>query len=260
MIHIRTENVVYSMSRDNKPTASCQSGDTVRFDTLDCFGNGLLASHAQLEDLAPDCNPATGPLYVEGAKPGDTLKIEIVDILVGPLGVTLVGPSSEIFEKRLPKVEIRRIPVMDGLATLSPRLSLPIQPMIGVIGVAPEHEAIPTAVPGTHGGNMDCRKIQKGSTLYLPVFVDGALLSMGDLHALMGDGEVTECGLEIEGSVTVKITVLTGIKRTSPALLAEGNWITIASASTLDEASEMAVEAMLDFLTYEIKWSQQMQP
>ena len=111
--------------------------------------------------------------------------------------------------------------------------------MIGVIGTAPEGEkGIPTITPGKHGGNMDCKKITAGSTLYLSVNVDGGLLSMGDIHALMGDGEVFICGLETAGEITVKISVLKNTKLPVPFLYSEGKVMTIQSAETLDKAGE----------------------
>lgn len=253
MINISTEYVIHKMSEENKPAACCQSGDMIAFHTLDCFSNKLLPEGTKLgADNPPLGNPATGPLYVQGAKPGDTLKVEIIDIKVGPLGVSVIGPSSESLSNRLDETKIRRIPITCDKAELTDKLSLFIKPMIGVIGVSPQDNAVPTALPGNHGGNMDCSQIKKGAALYLPVFVEGALLSIGDLHALMGDGEISECGLEIEGTVTVKVSVLSDTSRIAPALLVDGKWMTIASCKTLDEAAEEATSMMLEFLIDEV--------
>ncbi|MGN0373786.1 MAG: acetamidase/formamidase family protein, partial [Enterocloster sp.] len=122
--------------------------------------------------------------------------------------------------------------------------------MIGVIGTAPEGTGVPTITPGAHGGNMDCRRIGTGTTLYLPVNAPGALLSMGDLHGLMGDGEMMICGLETAGKVKVRVTVLKEnileesgacfLKEALPLLDASGTLMTIQSAETLDEAAQLA--------------------
>ena len=121
--------------------------------------------------------------------------------------------------------------------------------MIGVIGTAPvEKEGIPTTTPGKHGGNMDCKKIVKGSTIYLPVNVKGGLLSMGDIHALMGDGEVFICGLEIAGEITVKVSVLKNIKLPTPFLHSRGKVMSIQSAKDLDKAGDMAAKEMFEFV------------
>lgn len=126
MISIDTEHIVYKMSKENVPAAYCQSGDIVVFHILDCYGNKLLPKEAKLGiDNPPLSNPATGPLYVNGAMHGDTLKIEIIDIQVGTLGINIVGPSSDCLRKRLNAFEIRRIPVLDGMAKLTNTLSVP---------------------------------------------------------------------------------------------------------------------------------------
>ncbi|GFP75613.1 acetamidase/formamidase family protein [Clostridium fungisolvens] len=252
MITIESENVVYKMSDKNDPVAYCQSGDVVEFQTLDCFNNELLSKEAKYGvDNKSLGNPATGPLYINGAMPGDTLKVEIIDILVGALGVNVIGPFSGGLKHKLTKYETKRIPVENGIAKFNDCLSMPIDPMIGVIGVAPAGEEISTIIPGTHGGNMDCRQIRKGAVLYLPVLAEGALLAIGDLHALMGDGEIGGCGLEIEGTVVVRVSVLSDKKSVAPSVYVDGKWITIASCKTLDEAADEATEMMLEFLIKE---------
>ncbi|GKU32348.1 acetamidase/formamidase family protein [Clostridium folliculivorans] len=252
MLTIKSENVVYKMSDKSEPVAYCESGDMVEFQTLDCFNNELLPEEAKYgEDNKSLGNPATGPLYINGAMPGDTLKVEIIDILVGALGVNVIGPFSEGLKHKLTKYETRRIAVEDDIAKFNDSLSMPIDPMIGVIGVAPSGEEISTIIPGVHGGNMDCRQIKKGAVLYLPVFAEGALLAIGDLHALMGDGEIGGCGLEIEGTVIVRVSVLSDKKSIAPSVHVDGKWITIASCKTLDEAAEEATEMMLRFLVNE---------
>lgn len=109
------------------------------------------------------------------------------------------GALGHILEERKTKI----IPIIDERARFNDRLLLEIEPMIGVIGTAPQEEEIPTSTPGTHGGNMDCKRIGQGSVVYLPVNVPGALLALGDVHALMGDGEVIICGIEIVAKKTL---------------------------------------------------------
>lgn len=253
MINISSEHHIHRMSKENEPAVYCKSGDIVIINTLDCFSNKLLPKDAKLGVDNPSLgNPATGPIYVKGAMPGDTLKVEIIDILVGDVGVSIAGPTSSCLQGRISELEVRRIPVANGIAKISNNLSLPVKPMIGVIGVAPADNSIPTVIPGKHGGNMDCSQIKKGAILYLPVFTEGALLAIGDLHALMGDGEISECGLEIEGTVIIRISVLPRTFRTAPAVCVDKKWITIASCETLDKAAEEANNMMLDFLIDEV--------
>jgi len=246
---IKNDHIIFKMKKENKPALTCRSGDMVTFHTLDCFSNKLIPEESRLGvDNPRVSNPCTGPLFIKGALPGDTLKIEILDIEVGETGVTIVGPSDGHIENGLEDHEVIRVKVDNGYAEVTPTLSLPIEPMIGILGVAPKEGYIPTALPGTHGGNMDCTQIKKGAIVYLPVFVEGALLSIGDLHALMGDGEVGECGLEIEGKVVVKVSVLSQVSEVGPVVYVDDKWITIASADTLQKASEDATNMMIELL------------
>ncbi|MBQ4552210.1 MAG: acetamidase/formamidase family protein, partial [Clostridia bacterium] len=144
------------------------------------------------------------------------------------------------------------LPIENGCAKFNDKLSFALQPMIGVIGTAPVGEGIPTGTPGAHGGNMDCTRISTGTTLYLPVNVDGALLAMGDMHAVMGDGEVGVCGVEIAGAITVRVSVLKDCALPTPFLLTPDLAIAISSAKTADQAADDATLAMHSFLTGEL--------
>lgn len=242
--------ISYVFSSETAPRCRIKSGETVCFETFDCFTNRFLPAGTTYENV-PRCpgNPVTGPLYVEGACPGDMLKIRIDKIETGPLGIVVVGPKSGCMKEKFPKREIRRIPVKDGYAKFNELLSIPVKPMIGTIGVAPEGGVIPSITPTDHGGNMDCTRIGQGAVLYLPVFCEGGLLSMGDVHAVMGDGEVEDCGLEIEASVTVTVEVVKNTHLTWPLLETEDRWISIASKETVDEAWRAADRQMFQFMT-----------
>ena len=175
--------------------------------------------------------------------------MEILDINIGDRGVFLTGPNLGALGHILEEEKIRLVDIEDDKVIFNEKIHIPIEPMIGVIGTAPKGEGISTGTPGEHGGNMDCKRITKGSTLYLPVNVDGALLAIGDLHAVMGDGEVAVCGVEIAGEVTVKVTVLKDFSIPLPMLVDDKRIMAIVSAKTLDEASVMATEHMHKFLT-----------
>ncbi|MDL2313764.1 acetamidase/formamidase family protein, partial [Desulfovibrio sp. OttesenSCG-928-C14] len=256
---IRADKYVLALSGDAEPVARVGQGVAVRFETKDCFSNTLTSEDMPFTTVSWDCiNPATGPVYVEGAEPGDILKVEILDIEVAERGVIASAPGFGEMGDNMDEVT-RLVPVRDGKALFDwpvqggvLRRELPIRPMIGVIGVAPAGDAVPTGTPDAHGGNMDCKRIVKGAVLYLPVFAPGALFALGDLHAVMGDGEVVVCGLEIPGLVTVSFTVLKGRKLPTPLLMEGGQLMALGSAKTLDEAAGLATRNMQSFLVEEL--------
>ena len=249
MLYITKETVNDIMKWDNKPAGYCKSGDTIVFETRDCYDNTITSSERPLGDREGLSNPVTGALYVEGAEVGDILKIEIEDIKLRSWGVMRSSTTAGVFHEKYEKREAIIFQVKDNKIYFDDKLILDADPMIGVIGTAPiEKEGIPTTTPGKHGGNMDCKKIVKGSTIYLPVNVKGGLLSMGDIHALMGDGEVFICGLEIAGEITVKVSVLKNIKLPTPFLYSRGKVMSIQSAEDLDKAGDMAAKEMFEFV------------
>ena len=253
MLTIHTDTKIHRMSENNPPVAKAKSGDTVCFETLDCFGGQLKSENDLLGGLDWDnVNPASGPLFVEGAMPGDVLKVEILKIELDDHGVMVDAPGEGVTGAAVSSESTKILPVENGKVKFNEKLSFPICPMIGVIGTAAKGEGIDTGTPGSHGGNMDCTRIGEGATLYLPVNTEGALLAMGDLHARMGDGEVEVCGVEIAGKVTVKLTVLKNCKLPTPFLVNSELAMAIHSAETVDEACVGATMAMHGFLTGEL--------
>jgi amidase len=253
MIHISSKDCIYKMSPNNRPVASVEPGSTIIFETCDCFSNHIKNENQYFSSVGWDViNPATGPVYVEGAESGDILKVEIMDIKVSDQGVMTTAPNFGVLGDLIPEEKTKVIPIVEGKAQLNEKIQVPIKPMIGVIGTAPHTEEIPTGTPGTHGGNMDCKRIVKGATLYLPINVKGALLAMGDLHAVMGDGEIVVCGVEIPGEITVRVEVIKGEDLPLPMLIEGENIMTIASAKDLDEASDIATVNMHKFLMSKI--------
>ena len=254
MLTIKRDTVVYFMSPNNAPVARVQSGDTFVFETNDCFGGQIAKETDRLGTLDwSRINPATGPVYVEGAQAGDTLKVEILNIALARQAAMIEAPGEGITGMAAQEESTKILPIEGGFAHFSDTLKLPLSPMIGVIGTAPADEDIATGTPAAHGGNMDCKRIGAGATLYLPVHADGALLAMGDLHAVMGDGEVCVCGAEIAGEVTVRVSVVKGQPLPLPFLVDDAQAMTIHSAPSLDAAAQGATLSMRRFLTEQVK-------
>lgn len=256
MNRITRDKVVYAMSPNNLPVQTVEEGAVVTFETCDCFENQITSANTPFQALDWDrINPATGPVFVKGAEPGDCLKVEIQSIKVRDYGVMLAGPGLGVIGDSLEENQIKIIPIKEGKAVFSEELQLPLNPMIGVIGTAPAEVDVPCGTPGDHGGNMDSKVIREGATLYLPVNVSGGLLALGDLHAAMGDGEVSVCGVEVAGEVTVKVSVIKNCTWPLPIVANENYLYTIASAPSLDQAGERATRNMVRFLEKECKMS-----
>jgi len=240
----RSESIIYAFDKNHEPIKMISSGTTIRIETFDCFQNQVTSETDKIEQLAWDqTNPATGPIYIEEAMPGDILKVKIDKIEIGSQGVMMTLPNEGTLGHRLTESTIKILPIKDDHVFLND-IKLPINKMIGVIGVAPKEEAINCGTPGPHGGNMDNKMITEGAILYLPVFVEGALFGLGDFHAAMGDGEIGVTGVEVEGAATVTLEVLKGETIEQPLLENEEVFTQIASAKTLDEASRLATELM----------------
>lgn len=248
-MRVSASHHVLNMSLSHSPVERVASGSVVTFETMDCFSNSIERPDQLFSSVGWDrVNPATGPIAIEGAQCGDILKVEILDIRVAAQGVVAVAPGFGVLKDEMEQEVTKIVKINGDRAIFNDRIHLPIRPMIGVIGVAPAGEAVSTGTPGEHGGNMDCKKIVKGAVLYLPVNVEGALLSLGDLHAVMGDGEIVVCGLEIAGEVDVRVSVLKNVSLPTPFLIEGESLMTIASARTLDEASIEATRKMHRFL------------
>ncbi len=248
---LSAERYITAFSKNAAPILHVSDGATVRIAAKDCYMDNLRAENdprGAAKGPAIGCNPASGPIFIEGAHPGDTLKCEILAIDVGEYASMRISNRGGLMADRVTAPIVRCIPLKDGYAELA-GVRMPLDPMIGVIGVAPEGEDVDTESPGAHGGNMDTRHIRAGSTLYLPVAAEGALFALGDVHARMGDGEICICGLECPAQVTVRLSVVHGRREKWPMLKDEnGRWYAIASAADLDEAAKLSADAMMDFI------------
>jgi acetamidase/formamidase len=254
-----------------KPVLKIASGDTVRVETMVAGGLERLKlagvsdaeipeSLKQVENSVTDrgagAHPLTGPIYVEGAEPGDILEVHILGFeFLHPYGITGFRPGGGTLPDEFPYARFKRIRIDPGAGTVEfrPGIRLKIAPFWGSIGVAPPSviHRLSSGPPGPHAGNIDNKELIAGSTLYLPVQVPGALLSMGDGHALQGDGEVTLMALETSLRGTVQIFVRKGKQIRWPRAETPTHFITMGLHPDLNEAARMATREMIDFLVSE---------
>lgn len=243
MKRLSKDNVIYNFENGMKESYKVESGEVVIVETCDCFHEQITKEEQILLEIDMDIiNPATGPIYIESAEPGDILKVEIIDIIVKDKGVAATIPNEGGLSEEAKDADIEIIDIEDGYAKYLNK-SIPIKPMIGVIGVAPAKEDVKwgTHTPWKHGGNMDSKVITKGTNLYFQVNQKGAMLSLGDLHGVMGDGELCFTGLEISGEVELKATVIKGKRNINwPIVETENRIEIIGSGENLEKAMKAA--------------------
>jgi amidase len=203
-------------------------------------------------ETVPSSMVATGPIKVRGAEPGDALAITVHGIAFDGDAEMWLKPGRGVFGARLAdslrQQATRAVPLRDGKAIFSDQIAVPQRPMIGVAGVAPWGDAAPTYWPGRHGGNLDCRLVTTGNTLYLPVAASGALLGIGDLHAAMGDGEIMLTGVEAAGEVTLSVQLVRPWIWTGPWVETPAELAALGSGRTIDQALEAALTQMVELL------------
>jgi len=254
-----------------KPVLRISSGDTVRVETMIAGGlerlrlagapeseipDSLKQVENSVTDRGPGAHPLTGPIYVEGAEPGDMLEVRIQRFeFLHPYGMTGFRPGSGTLPDEFPyaRSKLIRINVPAGTAEFGPGIALKLAPFWGSIGVAPPSmiRRLSSGPPGAHAGNLDNKELVAGSTVYLPVHVSGGLVSMGDGHALQGDGEVTITALETSLRGTVQIFVRKGKQIRWPRAETPSHYISMGLHADLNEAARIATREMIDFLVSE---------
>lgn len=250
---LQKEQSVYRFDKNNKPVLTIQSGESVRFHTYDCFSDQIQSEDQLITSIDfAAVNPATGPVYIEGAKPGNILKVDVDDIQVRDWGVISTLPDIGILVHTCdPTTKIVTVENSKRVH-FNEDIQFDAKPMIGVMGCAPAGEGIDNMYPGDHGGNMDNHTITKGSTVYFPINVEGALFGLGDIHASMGDGEICGTGVEIAAVVDTTISTITTESIPRPMVETEDSWYTVASHTNTDRAIQIACEDMQQMLVK--KW------
>ncbi|HXC42782.1 MAG TPA: acetamidase/formamidase family protein [Candidatus Dormibacteraeota bacterium] len=269
----QSQNVVrYTTTIDNvkylfataEPVARLKSGDILDTNTLDCFGNAL-KKPGDTVSMAKGDNPLAGPFFVEGAEPGDTLAVKILDLQVdGDTGVGAFAPGfgainetnyTPMLHVPLPeRVWFYHIDHAGNTAMFKAldtdfSVKIPMHPFFGCIGVAPaEGEARSSVVPAEFGGNMDSPEASVGNTVYFPVNVKGGLLYLGDGHAAMGDGEIAGTAIEVPLRVRVQLSVIKGRTISWPQFENDDAIMTVGAYRPLDDALRIAFTELVHWI------------
>ena len=220
----------------------------------------LKAVEQAVTERGPGPHPMTGPIFVTGAEPGDTLEVRVLAIdFLHDFGVNAFSPGGGVLPDDFPyaKARLFRWPAGATSVAFAPGVTVPLAPFFGSIGVAPPPLSgrISSRPPGWHGGNLDNKDLVAGSTLYLPVHMPGGLLSMGDGHAAQGHGEVTGTALETSLRGTFEVRLHKGRRLRWPRAETPTHYIAMGLNEDLDEATRLAVRELVDFLVTEKKLS-----
>ena len=250
----------YKWDRSRKPVVSVKPGDEVTFE-INEVSSWQINEHSTVEALKTfddsKLYPLSGPVYVEGAKPGDALRIEVLSVKPGDFGWTAIIPGLGLLEEfqdyylHIWNLRNKRN------VSFKKGIRIPLRPFCGVMGVAPAAKgSFEVTPPGSNGGNMDVRHLTVGSVLELPVWVDGALFSTGDLHAAMGDGEVCVSAIECAGVARYRFGLIKGARLKWPRFYTPGDprprrgfYVATGIADDLLAATKESVRNMLGYLT-----------
>jgi acetamidase/formamidase len=261
-VHIGRDQFHLAWDRSIEPIATIGSGEIVEIDALDA-SCGQITRDSTVADIGAldfsRVDQVNGPIAVEGAEPGDTLEIELLDFQPADWGWTASIPGFGLLAEDFPQPALSISRLASGMAEFMPGVHIPLAPFCGELGVAPPtdgaHSTIP---PDLFGGNMDTRHLTAGTKLYLPVFAPGGRFSLGDGHAAQGDGEVCGTAIETPMLARVRLTVrkdlhVTGPEFLTPGPLAAGTnngpyYATDGVGSDLMTAARDAVRRMIDYL------------
>jgi len=243
-------------SRDIEPAIRVPSGSVVEVFTHEATG-GQFSRASTLEDLAnvdmDRVHTLTGPVFVEGAEPGDTLAVELLEMEPGDWGWMAIIPHVGVLTDDFGDATAFRTFALDqdqGFVEFSDGIRIPLQPFAGVMGVAPDTDKpLNTIPPRANGGNLDDPSLTVGTTVFFPVFVPGALFSIGDTHAVQGLGEVSGTAMEAPMRIVYRISVLKNARSISEVQYeTDDYYATTGFAATIDEATRKATRFMVDYL------------
>ena len=261
---IESQRIQHSWDRSLEPSLGVGSGDVVGFDLL-MAGHGQVQEGDTFADAKFDFDTLynlLGPVYVEGARPGDTLKVEILELTPGDWGWCVIVTDLGTLPDQFPDNYLRTFDLRGGRELeFAPNVRIPFAPFLGTMGVAPDEPPEASAFPPHKGGgNIDTRHLTVGSTLWLPVWCEGALFSCGDAHAMQGDGEVCVAAMECDMRArlrfsveerTIPVPYFQTAGALTPKVDAQGHHCAMGIADDLMECTRKAVSGMVDWLASE---------
>lgn len=255
----------FGWDNSNKPAVKIKSGETLEIDTIDSSGSQL-NPNSTIDDVKKldfsKVNPVTGPIFVEDAKEGDVIEVELIDFISSGWGWTAIIPGFGLLTDEFTDPDLnlwkydKNNPIDSAYSTFG---KVPLKPFVGTIGLALKEPGNHSIVPPRHcGGNLDIKELSKGSKVRFPVQIPGALLSLGDTHAAQGDGEVCGTAIESPMKIIIKVNLIKNARISTPQLETfspvsnhidkNGYFVTTGIGPDLMEGSKNAVRFMIDLL------------
>jgi amidase len=252
LTRILRDQFIYAFDPDVPAIATIRSGDTITVETHDTSTGRIHRAEDVPGFIAvrdpQKVNPAAGPIWIEGAEPGDALAVEILGIRPGPYGFVRLLRNAGVLQDGMVPDGVMMVETDGDHLVFGGKVRLAARPMVGVVGTAPASGRAYTAHPAAVGSNADFNAITVGTTVHLPVHVPGALLGIGDVHAAMGDGEVSGTGVEISAEVDARVTLRKGAAPDRIWLETADDWVMTGQGETLEGAVQQGVEQMTHFL------------
>ena len=259
MKRLTRDKHVYDLDPKAEPAITIASGEELIVETWDVF-QGLRDSEAihQRFELGPDPSalpiPATGPIYVEGAMPGDALRLDFISITPIKDAVQRQRPGSGYLDEGFPDIHVTIMPIEGDHLLFPGGIKIPLSPDVGMVATTPTYVEHPSGRIGPHGGDIDLHDLGEDTSLYLPVFVPGGLLAMGDGHAAAGEATMAGTAAEAQLDVHLRVTLEKGLNLKSPRALTRDNFVILAhdrNDGDLAACLKRAVQEMLDVLVDE---------
>jgi len=259
MKYVAAEPLNYEFSRHLPPRLQIAPGETILVEAEDAL-SGQIRTNDDRRDKAevPYSNPVSGPIFVEDAQPGDSLSVTIHEIRPRDgQCATYTGNPKQLCEWLGTDVPhgAHVCPIVDDLIYWSDELTIPYNPMLGCLGTAPAWGVPSTAPAGSHGGNMDLVEVNPGSKVYLPVFVEGAYLFLGDAHAAMGHGELSATGLEMASETTVTVDLIHGRSIAGPRVENADEIMTVATGCPMERSIAEAYAQLILWMEQDYGWN-----
>ena len=250
MKKLSREHRIYILQPDNPPAITIDSGEELMVETWDAFEGIRDAKALDAKQLK---GPASGPIYVNGAEPGDALRVDFISVTpkVEEGAAHMVLPGRGFLEEDFTDAYPTVMTIQDGHVVLPTGARVPLKPSMGLVATTPTYPQLTASDSGPYGGDIDIKELVEGSSLYLPVFVPGGLLAMGDCHAVVGDGAVAGTGAECSADSHIRVTVEKSMGITSPQALTPEFFVVLYYGDELGPAMKGAVRGMVDFLVRE---------